>query len=47
MRKEEGAVFTGLKPSNVAVVYRSGMAFPHSHRDRMGRKVYRVYPSEA
>ncbi|XP_076437641.1 alpha-tocopherol transfer protein-like [Babylonia areolata] len=44
-RKEDPAIFTGLKPSSVTHVYASHIAFPHPHRDRMGRKIYFIYPA--
>ena len=46
MRKQEPGIFAGLKPSNVAHVYRSEVSVPHTHRDREGRMVYFVFPGE-
>ncbi|KAK7091538.1 alpha-tocopherol transfer protein-like [Littorina saxatilis] len=43
LRKENEALFTGLKPSNLPHVWNSGIGFPHKYRDRQGRKVYFMF----
>ncbi|KAK7092021.1 alpha-tocopherol transfer protein-like [Littorina saxatilis] len=45
MRKEDPEIFTGLKPSNVLHVYKSHMSYPHTHRDKLGRRVYLIFPA--
>nr|KAG5701287.1 hypothetical protein BaRGS_020649 [Batillaria attramentaria] len=45
MRKEDPEIFTGLKPSNVAHVYKSAISYPLPQRDKLGRKIILIKPT--
>ncbi|KAL8584255.1 hypothetical protein ACOMHN_034940 [Nucella lapillus] len=45
MRRDDPAIFTGLKPSAIRHVLDSYIAYPHPTRDRLGRRVYIVHPA--